>query len=76
MLGARTLDKFELSDGWTIYIKKTIFKTELSVRDNNDEEELPWSDLDARKNTIIEIFSKRELEDGEFEKLKSWLNNF
>ncbi|MGL4453268.1 MAG: hypothetical protein ACRCTZ_19070 [Sarcina sp.] len=76
MLGARTLDKFELSDGWTIYVKKTIFKTEISVRDNNDEEELPWSDLDARKDTLINIFSNRGLKESEFEKLKSWLNNF
>ena len=74
MFGDTKLEKFEMSDGWIIYVKSTIFKTEVSLRNSEDEEELPWSDLSLRKDTMIEVFSKRELENGEFENIKTWLN--
>ena len=74
MFGDTKIEKFEMSDGWIIYVKSTIFKTEVSLRNSEDEEELPWSDLSLRKDTMIDVFSKRELEDGEFENIKTWLN--
>ncbi|MGL5067328.1 MAG: hypothetical protein ACRC6T_05795 [Sarcina sp.] len=74
MFGDTKLEKFEMSDGWTIYVKSTIFKTEVSLRNSEDEEELPWSDLSLRKENMIEVFSKRDLEAGEFDKIKAWLN--
>ena len=74
MFGDTKLERFEMSDGWTIYVKSTIFKTEVSLRNSEDEEELPWSDLSLRKENMIEVFSKRDLEAGEFDKIKAWLN--
>ncbi|MGL4760888.1 MAG: hypothetical protein ACRCWG_05445 [Sarcina sp.] len=74
MFGDTKLEKFEMSDGWTIYVKSTIFKTEVSLRNSEDEGELPWSDLSLRRENMIEVFSKRELEDGELDKIKAWLN--
>ncbi|WP_297520043.1 hypothetical protein [uncultured Clostridium sp.] len=74
MFGQRNLEKFEMSDGWTIYVKSTVFKTEVSLRNSEDEEELPWSELGLRKDNMLEVFSERLLEAGELEKIKEWLS--
>ena len=73
MLGSVNLEKFEISDGWIIYVKSTLFKIEVSIRNSEDEVELPWTSLELRIDKILEGFSNRELEDGEFEKIKDWL---
>ena len=74
MLGSVNLEKFEISDGWIIYVKSTLFKIEVSIRNSQDEVELPWTSLELRIDKILEGFSNRELADGEFEKIKEWLN--